>query len=116
MKHGSVKTDEWIAPRMSPEAEPYRWQGDLLVLRIKVQPRASRNMLGEVIGDRVKLYLTAPPVDGKANAAVIAFLAKTFGVAKGQVMIRRGETGRDKEIHIQSPTLLDRLPGDSGSA
>lgn len=68
------------------------------------------------MGDRIKLYLTAPPVDGQANAAVIAFLAKTFGVPKGRVMIRRGETGRDKEIHIQSPTLLDRLPRDASLA
>ncbi|ANJ68485.1 YggU family protein [Halothiobacillus diazotrophicus] len=84
----------------------YAWRGDILILRIKVQPRSSRNALGEVLGDRVKLYLTAPPVDGKANAAVVAFLANHFGVAKGQVTIRRGETGRDKEIHVQSPQNL----------
>lgn len=86
----------------------FSWQGDLLILRIKVQPRASRNALGEVLGDRFKLYLTAPPVDGQANAAVIAFLAKAFGVPKNQVVIRRGETGRDKEVHIQSPKLLPK--------
>lgn len=84
----------------------YAWRGDTLILRIKVQPRSSRNALGEVLGDRIKLYLTAPPVDGKANAAVVAFLADAFGVAKGAVSIRRGETGRDKEIHVQSPQNL----------
>lgn len=88
----------------------YTWQGDALILRIKVQPRASRNAWGAQMADRVKLYLTAPPVDGKANAAVVAFLAHTFGVPKGQVTIRRGEAGRDKEVLIQSPRQLG-LPG-----
>jgi uncharacterized protein len=85
------------------EADFFHWQDDNLVLRLKVQPRASRNAWGEVIGERVKLYLTTPPVDGKANQAVIAFVAKTFSVAKNRVVIRRGETSRDKDVVIQWP-------------
>ncbi len=85
------------------QADFFHWQDDSLILRLKVQPRASRNAWGEVIGDRIKLYLTTPPVDGKANQAVIAFVAKTFSVAKNRVVIRRGETSRDKEVVVQWP-------------
>lgn len=69
----------------SADSDFFHWQGETLVLRLKVQPRASRNAWGEVIGERVKLYLTTPPVDGKANQAVVAFVAKTFSVAKNRV-------------------------------
>jgi uncharacterized protein (TIGR00251 family) len=93
----------------SPSGAFFNWQGDTLVVRLKVQPRASRNAWGEVMGDRVKLYLTTPPVDGKANAAVIAFIADAFGVAKNQVHIQRGEAAREKEIHIHAPKTIQPL-------
>lgn len=85
---------------MSDSAVFFHWQDDGLVLRLKVQPRASRNAWGEIIGNRIKLYLTTPPVDGKANQAVITFVANTFSVAKNRVVIRRGETSRDKEVVV----------------
>lgn len=85
----------------------HRWEDDdTLVLRLRVQPRASRNALGERFGDRIKLYLTSPPVDGKANAALVAYLAKTFGTPKSRVRIRRGELGREKDIEVVAPTRL----------
>ncbi|MBD3815232.1 MAG: DUF167 domain-containing protein [Halothiobacillus sp.] len=80
------------------EAVFFQWQDDSLIIKLKVQPRASRNAWGEVINGRIKLYLTTPPVDGKANQAVIDFIAKTFSVAKNRVEIRRGETSRSKDI------------------
>lgn len=82
------------------------WDGDDLLLRVKVQPKASRNALGELLGDRLKVYLTAPPVDGKANSALIKQLAKEFKVAKGQITIQRGELGREKELRIEQPTRI----------
>ncbi|HQS01569.1 MAG: hypothetical protein B7Y07_07850 [Halothiobacillus sp. 24-54-40] len=92
----------------------FHWQNNTLVLRLKVQPRASRNAWGEVMGDRIKLYLTTPPVEGKANAAVIAFVAKEFGVAKNQVHLHRGDTGRDKELHVQAPKIIPPLSDLTG--
>lgn len=68
---------------------------------LRVQPRASRNAVAGVIGDAVKLAITAPPVDGKANAAVIEHLAKLFGVAKSSVVIVSGETGRNKVVAVR---------------
>lgn len=74
-------------------------QGAQFVLR--VQPRASRNAIVGVMGDAVKLAITAPPVDGKANAAVIEYLSDLFRVPKSSVVIVTGETGRNKLIAIR---------------
>jgi uncharacterized protein len=68
---------------------------------LRVQPRASRNAVAGVIGDAIKLAITAPPVDGKANQAVIEYLAELFMVAKSKVEIVSGETGRNKVIAVR---------------
>jgi uncharacterized protein (TIGR00251 family) len=101
-----------VARATSPARAPgtfFSWQGPTLVLRLKVQPGASRTAWGEVLGDRIKLYLTTPPVDGKANAMLIAFIAAEFGVAKNQVHLHRGDAAREKEIHVQAPKLSQKL-------
>ena len=89
-----------------------RWEGTALVLTVRVQPRASRDEL-IIDGERLRLRITAPPVDGAATAHLIRFLAKTFGVSASRVEIIRGLTGRDKTIRIHSPdiipTILDAL-------
>ena len=68
---------------------------------LRVQPRASRTAIAGVIGDAVKLAITAPTVDGKANQAVIEFLSDLFHVSKGSIEIVSGETGRNKLIAIR---------------
>lgn len=72
---------------------------------LKVQPRASRTALLGVLGEAVKLGITAPPVDGKANAAVVEFFAELFDVAKSAVTIVAGETGRNKVIAVRGITV-----------
>jgi uncharacterized protein (TIGR00251 family) len=71
---------------------------------LRVQPRASRNVFAGVMGDAIKLAITAPPVDGKANQAVIEYLADVFRVAKSSIAIISGETGRNKLIAIRGVT------------
>jgi uncharacterized protein len=67
---------------------------------VKVQPRARRNaVLGE-LGGTVKIALTAPPVDGRANEACIEFLADVFHVPRGALAIVSGENSRSKVIRI----------------
>jgi uncharacterized protein (TIGR00251 family) len=85
----------------------FRWRDDDLLLELKVQPRASRTEFADIHGDRLKVRIAAPPVDGEANAELIAFLAKKFGVARRQVSVLRGESGRTKTVCIRNP---DRLP------
>ena len=68
-------------------------------LDIRVQPRASRNAI-EIDGERITVRVTAAPESGKANAAVVALLAKRLGVPKRSVQIVRGHKSRKKRIHI----------------
>ncbi len=68
---------------------------------LRVQPRASRNAIAGEMGDAVKLAITAPPVDGKANQAVIEYLSDLFRVPKSSIVIVAGETGRNKVIAIR---------------
>ena len=82
---------------------PARWDGADLILRVQVQPRASSDAFAGTYAGALKVRLTSPPVDGKANAALIAFLAKAFGVAKRQVTLLKGDTGRAKQLRIQAP-------------
>ena len=71
---------------------------------IAVKPRSSREGVGPLQGDRLCVAVNAPPVDGKANQAVVRVLAETFKVARSSVAIVRGETGRKKTVRIAGVT------------
>ncbi len=73
---------------------------DALTIDVLVVPRASRTAVGPMVGDRLRVAVTAPPVDGAANDAVIEALAEAFGVRRAAVAIVRGERGRRKTIQI----------------
>ncbi len=80
-------------------------------LQLLVQPRASRTrVVGEQEG-RLKLQLAAPPVDGEANAALLAFLAATLGVKKAEVTLLRGETGRRKSVRVGGVSAGEAVAG-----
>jgi uncharacterized protein (TIGR00251 family) len=91
---------------LADTALAYRWDGDDLIICVHVQPRASRNEWVGPHGAGFKLRITAPPVDGKANAHVIDYLAGLFGVAKSQVELLAGETDRRKRLRIRGPRRL----------
>lgn len=82
-----------------------RRDGADIVLAVRVQPRASRDEL-LLDGDRLRLRITAPPVDGAANQHVVRYLARLFDVANGRVEILRGLTGREKTVRILAPTSI----------
>jgi hypothetical protein len=84
----------------------WQWHGDDLVLMVRVQPRASRDELVGFQDAALKVRLTAAPVDGKANAALLKFLGKVFGVAPTSIVLESGETGRNKRLRIPSPRSL----------
>lgn len=67
---------------------------------VKVQPRARKNAITGTVGDALKLALTAPPVEGKANQAVIEFFAEFFEIPRSSVSIASGETSRNKVIRV----------------
>ncbi len=78
--------------------------GGAITFEVKVVPRASRDRVGPVLGDRLKIQLTAPPVDGAANDALVALLARALGRARGDVTIVRGQTGRNKTVRVAGAT------------
>lgn len=84
-------------------ADWYQWQGDDLILDCRLQPKASSDEIVGDLGSELKIRISAPPVDGKANAHLTKFLAKSFGVSKSQVAIEKGELGRSKRIRIHAP-------------
>ncbi len=84
----------------------WRRDGADIVLQVLVQPRASREAFAGIVGDRIKISLTSPPVEGAANEALRAFLAKQFGVPKSRVELESGETGRRKRVRLRSVALL----------
>jgi uncharacterized protein len=67
---------------------------------VKVQPRARKNAITGMVGDALKLALTAPAVDGRANKACIEFFANLLEVPRSSVTIASGETSRNKVIRI----------------
>ncbi len=97
----------------------YKWQADGLHLFIRVLPKASNDEFAEIfkdqLVDRIKLRITAPPVDGKANKHLIKFLATVFQVPKSHITIKNGKTGRNKHLIIQTPKQLPKQI-DAGSS
>lgn len=77
-----------------------------LTLHLHVQPGAARDEIAGMHGERIKVRITAPPVEGRANRHLVEFLAAQFGVPRKQVSLVRGETGRLKTVHIESPTRV----------
>lgn len=71
-----------------------------VLLRVRVQPRARAERLEGVQDEQLRVRLTAPPVDGAANAACIALLAKALGVSRSCVQIQSGAKGRNKVLYI----------------
>jgi uncharacterized protein (TIGR00251 family) len=76
-------------------------------LAVRVQPGAKRCEVVGLHGDRLKIRIAAPALDGRANDALVAFLAGELGVARGRVAVARGERSRDKLVAV---------PGDADPA
>jgi uncharacterized protein (TIGR00251 family) len=87
-------------------ASPAQLDGENLLLQVYVQPKASRDAIVGRHGDELKIAITAPPIDGKANQHLSKYLAKQCKVARSQVNILRGELGRHKTISINQPSII----------
>jgi len=85
----------------------WSWQNDNLILNIRLQPRASRDEIVATQADgRLKIRITAPPVDGKANDHLLRFLATQCNVSRSAVTLLSGHTGRNKRVSIRHPRRL----------
>jgi len=86
-------------------ADPFTVEGDHILLAVRITPKASRNAIGAVLDlpdgrHALAVRIAAPPVDGAANAELIAFIAKALGLSRSAVTIRSGETGRLKIVRL----------------
>jgi hypothetical protein len=86
-----------------------------VVLTLHIQPGAKKTEITGLHGEALKIRLAAPPVDGKANAALIAFLAKACGVSKSAVELVSGDTCRAKRVRVTGADAarVEALCGDS---
>lgn len=91
-----------------------KWQGDDLLLVLQLQPKARSNEFTGLVagpqGDALRLRITAPPVEGKANKQLIQFLARAFGVRQQDVELLAGDLSRHKRVRIHAPTQLPKIP------
>lgn len=92
-------------------------KGADVLLRVRVQPKASRDALIREPDGRVRVALTAPPVEGAANSALTAFLSRQLRIPKSRVTLEQGAKSRDKVVRIVSVSLhevRERLGVDGG--
>jgi hypothetical protein len=84
-----------------------RADGDDVVLTLHIQPGVKKTEVVGLHGEALKIRLAAPPVDGKANAALIEFIAAKVGVGRTAVELVGGETSRAKRVRIGGMTAQD---------
>jgi len=106
-----VKTEKEYKKRYTDRRKRYKEEitgkmlkiykaGDAVTFKVKVQPGAAKNEIIGVQGDVLKIKINAPPVKGKANKALMDFLAKELGVKKSEIEIVSGHTSRVKKIKV----------------
>lgn len=86
-------------------AEWYRRDGDVLSLTLHVQPGAKRSEVAGLHGEALKLRLAAPPVEGKANEALMRFLAELFNVPLRNIELKQGAQSRHKVVRITASLI-----------
>ncbi|MHB8845329.1 MAG: DUF167 domain-containing protein [Nitrospirota bacterium] len=93
------------------KSRPSRPEATGVTFSVRIQPRASKNGASRMEDGSLKIRLTAPPVDGAANEALIAYLAKALAVSKSSVEILSGHTSREKRLRISGVNGedIDRL-------
>jgi len=85
----------------------FRWAGASLYLQLHIQPGARQNLIVGLHGDRLKVKINAPPVDGKANAELVEFLSQCFDTNKSSILVLQGALGRSKTVCIAQ---VSRIP------
>ena len=82
--------------------QPYKWmtfKDDKIIIEVKVVPNSSKNSISNE-GEFLKIKLTAPPVDNKANKALTEYLSKLLKVPKSTVILKSGETSKNKRFEL----------------
>ena len=84
----------------------FHWEGGTLLLNVKVRARARRDAIGKVVGEQLVIHVTEAPVQGKATAHLVRFLAEEFHVPKGAITVVSGAHNVNKRLRITAPKRL----------
>lgn len=87
------------------DSTPFLAAPDGVFIKVRVQPRSSKNQVEGVVNGAVKIRLNSPPVDGAANAALIELLSKLLNIRKSAISIANGEKSRDKRVFVEGASL-----------
>lgn len=85
----------------------YRYNADGILISIHLLPKASKDQIVGIYKNSLKVKISAPPVDGAANQALLKFLAKYFKIAKSNVVLIKGERSREKIVWLRNIGLTD---------
>lgn len=85
----------------------FRWDHGDLILHVKIQPGASRSEFAGLHGEKLKVRIHAPAIEGRANDELVAFLCHSFATSKSRISIEHGALGKMKTLRIQA---ADQLP------
>ncbi len=85
---------------------PFTRTRDGIRIEVKVEPRSSKKGLAGVLGNKLKVKLTSPPVDGAANEQLVEVLAEAFGIKKTAVKIIRGQSSKNKVVELTGISSL----------
>jgi uncharacterized protein len=93
------------------KSRPSKQTSGSVTIAVRIQPRASKNGVSRMEDGSLKIRLTAPPVDGAANEALVTYLSKALAVSKASIEIVSGHTSREKRIKISGVTevAVDQL-------
>lgn len=92
----------------------FRWADHDLLLEVAAQPGAKRNEILGLHGERLKVRIHAPPLEGRANSMLIEFFSDCFAVPKNRITIEQGEQGRQKRIRIRAVTTIPTALAELG--
>jgi uncharacterized protein (TIGR00251 family) len=84
-------------------------RSDGVILTLRVQPGARRTAIVGAYGDRLKVAIATPPTDGRANTALLAFIAERLAVPKSAVRLLSGPASRDKRIEVDTTLSVDAV-------
>lgn len=84
----------------------FHWDGEDLILHVKVQARASRDEFAGTIDEYLKVRITAAPVEGRANTHLIRFLAHRFDIPRTSITLVQGHKGKTKVLRLKVPAKL----------
>jgi len=84
----------------------YRWDKEALYLDCSIQPKSKADQIVGVVGERLKIRITAAPANGQANRQLVRFLAKLFHTKQAAVTIVSGQTSRHKRLCISKPLTV----------